>query len=347
MKLASVHRPFLLQNCTNCHTAHGTGKTRKKSKLKDPLGRLCLSCHQKIAQKTNAVASHFPVKQGGCLECHNPHASKYVRLLKRPVPTVCQVCHRQVRERLARRVHFPFEKGHCLDCHDPHGSNYKGMTREALKDLCIICHKKIATELTRVFVHLPVRESCTACHGPHAEDWPPLLKLEQTSLCYSCHSRIRSDFILASRHPVPDRLSCTSCHFAHASEFPRLVVRAGNDLCFSCHSLTALNFPNSAHKRISRTAAPGACVNCHRPHGSEFSPLLAQESVSLCASCHPSYAQQGVSHPVGSSYADAQRGTYLMCTSTCHDPHGTVNFAMLRIVPDGLCLTCHPTDTLP
>lgn len=347
MKLTSVHKPFFQQHCTDCHTTHGSGKIRKKSKLKDPLRRLCLSCHQKIAQKTNGVVSHFPVKQGRCLDCHNPHASKYVRLLKRPVPTTCEVCHRQVRARQARQPHFPFEKGRCLDCHDAHGSNYEGMTLLAQKDLCILCHKKLAGELARAFVHSPVQGSCTSCHGPHGEDWPSLLKLEPTSLCYSCHSGIQADFSLASRHPVPDKLSCTGCHFAHASDFSKLVVRGGNDLCYGCHSFIVANFPNTPHNRISRSASPGACVNCHRPHGSEFLPLLTQESVSLCASCHPPYALPVVSHPVGSSYADVHRGGALTCSSTCHDPHGTTHFAMLRIIPDGLCLTCHPTDTLP
>jgi predicted CXXCH cytochrome family protein len=53
-------------------------------------------------------------------------------------------------------------------------------------------------------------------------------------------------------------------------------------------------------------------------------------------------------HPTSAASWDFVAGKPLSCTSTCHDPHGTPNYRMLRVEynsngkgSDYLCLLCH------
>lgn len=103
-----VHPPYQSQSCTACHEFGGP------EGLTAPLAELCSQCHERI--DIGSVV-HWPVKQGRCSLCHDPHQSPNPRLLRRPATTLCLSCHNG-----SQLSHGP-EMGACLDCHQPHSSN--------------------------------------------------------------------------------------------------------------------------------------------------------------------------------------------------------------------------------
>lgn len=103
-----VHPPYQSQSCSACHEFGGP------EGLTAPLAELCFLCHERIDMGS---VVHWPVKQGRCTLCHDPHQSPNPRLLRRPATTLCLSCHN------ANQLAHGAEMGACLDCHQPHSSN--------------------------------------------------------------------------------------------------------------------------------------------------------------------------------------------------------------------------------
>ncbi|MGK5090294.1 cytochrome c3 family protein [Bdellovibrionota bacterium FG-2] len=74
------------RSCLNCHVPHSSSTPT----LLTAQGGNCLSCHDKeMGQAPNMAKvigdlplSHKPVKEGKCVACHTPHASRFLPLLK-------------------------------------------------------------------------------------------------------------------------------------------------------------------------------------------------------------------------------------------------------------------------
>ncbi|MBI4744638.1 MAG: cytochrome c3 family protein [Actinobacteria bacterium] len=118
-----------------------------------------------------------------------------------------------------------------------------------------------------------------------------------------------------------------------------------NDECLSCHGEMKELFEKSAHNSSRGNAGEGLCLNCHTPHKNNSKSELTKDPILLCKDCH----KQGdprFNHPVGKLITDENKESELTCTSSCHNPHGSVNYAMLRDVPDGLCIDCHQSGEL-
>jgi predicted CXXCH cytochrome family protein len=77
--------------CASCHSALDAAKVPHKTTNKIAKGLssaqpdLCYGCHDKTAFGKKTV--HAAVGMG-CTECHNPHSSKNVKLLRAARPTV-------------------------------------------------------------------------------------------------------------------------------------------------------------------------------------------------------------------------------------------------------------------
>jgi predicted CXXCH cytochrome family protein len=337
------------------------------SKLLVPEPALCFTCHRSVSQASTKRYQHPPFKRGDCSHsCHRPHASMTKRLLIEPIPALCLRCHKA---KLAKDYgladqHKPFKAGQCVLCHQPHASDFKKILVKRQRDLCFGCHPQIA-----VLAGLPVQHSpfingeCTGCHRPHASTPKFLLNSPEPPLCYSCHAAIKNDFLRPSHHPVgTPLLNCSSCHQPHAALYRRLLIARDNALCYTCHGGKQLHFEASAHRKLSLLAAPGLCINCHTPHGSDWKPLLVKDKMALCLTCHPTkISRQDLvatmggpvsrrfvhhEHPVGYRWRDRHAGGPLTCVSSCHDPHGTGRPWMVKRMPDGLCLECHPLVSL-
>lgn len=340
----------------------------KHSRLTSPQPTLCFICHRSIALLTSKKYQHNPFKMGKCTAtCHRPHASSYPRLLVLPTKQLCSLCHRMTAERALPDQHPPFKNFDCATCHQPHASDYKGILVKQQKALCFSCHPTIARLVSLPVQHSPfMNGDCTGCHKPHSSTPRRLLIESEPALCYRCHPAIRNDFLKPSHHPVgTPLLNCSDCHTPHAGQFKWLLVARDNNLCYTCHGNKQFCYVRSAHNRVVLYGgAPGLCINCHTPHGSVWKPLLIKSEQATCLQCHPTKISRWDlihaarpkrgsggfnhnNHPVFDGWRDPLTRTQLTCDSSCHDPHGTCKRAMLRRLPDGLCLSCHVASKLP
>jgi DmsE family decaheme c-type cytochrome len=104
--------------------------------------------------------------------------------------------------------------------------------------------------------------------------------------------------------------------------------------CLGCHDgARRIHWAGSLHERHGVT-----CVSCHLPHrdGQGPSLLKAATETETCSACHAGIRSRTLRtsrHPV--------RDGAMSCSS-CHDPHGTANDAMLaRPTAAESCLECH------
>lgn len=316
-----------------------------------PPGRAepCLRCHAG-AEFRRAVA-HGPLsRRKGCERCHRPHASRYAKLLVRPVPTLCHRCHPETQRRLRRRAfaHPPAAEGKCLTCHEPHSSTTKGLLRQRASALCGGCHRETQRRPARV--HPPFAQGrCVACHDPHASDDHRLLAADVPALCLRCHrGRLPAR---AHRGVPPRRLPCLSCHAPHGSARAHLVRDRlhppfarrqcsrchagpqGTATCLQCHPQVSAGFYTTHHHLLG---GDNPCTRCHSPHASEGKGLLLDELGKLCQRCHPD------------AYRRRRQSAYVhpnweRCTD-CHLPHGSDNPSLLKGDGVSACTGCHPTQ---
>ena len=119
-----------------------------------------------------------------------------------------------------------------------------------------------------------------------------------------------------------------------ASAEPAAATPAKSGPCLECHdNARRVHWTGSRHERHGVT-----CTSCHLPHegGEGPAPLKAGGESATCLGCHAAIRSRTLRtsrHPV--------RDGALACSS-CHDPHGTANDAMLaRPTASEACLQCH------
>jgi DmsE family decaheme c-type cytochrome len=222
---------------------------------------------------------------------------------------------------------------------------------------------------------------CEACHGPGSAHVGtagkgPIVRLKDAdpaqleSVCGKCHSPGNS-----SPAPGPaidpaawkltahagQATSCLTCHRLHGSA-PHALTGAADKLCLTCHSqLIDSSSPEATHAPVRE----GQCTLCHDPHGGQPPSSVRPDLSAQCQACHvPGTAPMTAAHkgyPVAGS--DCAR---------CHDPHSSdrahgylrkvahAPFAQgncqvchdkapsltLHQAAPGLCLTCHPQQSI-
>jgi len=321
------------------------------SKLRAAPNKLCVNkCHaRQVAVEENKKYKMPPFAKKQCLSCHQAHPSDTEFLLNAPVKTVCLSCHPKITVFYkASNLHPPFKVGSCNSCHRGHASNVKKLLRRRPPLLCFGCHPSVA-KLSKLPVKMEPFEKgeCPKCHNPHGSNNRKLLQAEVPALCFNCHKKIAA----LRKKPVqmpPFRLGlCLSCHRPHASENAKLLQASleKNEICYLCHEDVKANYLSIGHNRVvsffSRyqpEGGIGSCLNCHEPHGSDYSGLIQDEQISLCLSCHG--PRRYFAHPVGLKWEDPWHGNYLRCAS-CHNPMGSGIVRLKRKDLDGLCLSCH------
>ena len=184
-------------NCPECHQDHASGDY-----IHPAVNIGCISCHKvenrddesyvsipskestdcRECHTTEAVNhQHFPYAAGMCTRCHDPHVSRFPRLLRTKVNDLCLDCHLQNTKGASRYVptielsedhhvghpyarhpisgaQDPITGGEmsCLSCHLPHGGNKlhqlkmgSEIPEDALnqnvetRDMCEKCHMKL------------------------------------------------------------------------------------------------------------------------------------------------------------------------------------------------------------
>lgn len=235
---------------------------------------------------------HGPVGAGVCISCHNPHGSFRENQLARDDRDMCMICHEAKREEFSKKVvHAPVEEG-CSTCHDPHQSPVKFQLKAAkgksVSALCFKCHD--ANLFTKKFQHGPVGAGdCIACHNAHAADVEKLLIASKAegALCFQCHADRRDSFNLKQVH-APVKEDCGQCHDPHSSDFKMQLIAPQNVLCKDCHAKKSPElFKEIAGAKFKhKPVDEGNCAGCHRPHSSNYKPLLADTMEKLCFQCH-------------------------------------------------------------
>ncbi|MFQ5510695.1 MAG: cytochrome c3 family protein [Candidatus Krumholzibacteriia bacterium] len=133
-----MHSPYEDRECDNCHNLPGraqraSGRAGMPSLNPGAEGsgwlvmapeRLCFECHDdKTAEyaEENKLIIHSPVEEGECLQCHEPHRSRYEHLLRaQRVRTLCFECHEEAIPE-GEGDHPELEdEDRCTDCHNPH-----------------------------------------------------------------------------------------------------------------------------------------------------------------------------------------------------------------------------------
>lgn len=137
-----LHPPYEDDACDECHAVSASASFRPEfraqppsddyssaspSRLLFPREKICYECHDDMTPEELAPDGetiHGPVEDGECLECHDPHQSRYPKMLRLgdPFEKLCFQCHDP--EDIEGEPHDALEGEDrvCIRCHDPHVS---------------------------------------------------------------------------------------------------------------------------------------------------------------------------------------------------------------------------------
>ncbi len=192
--------------------------------------------------------------------------------------------------------------------------------------------------------------SCSAL-APHAVVEPlqiPGAHFVGNQVCFQCHTQITRAFpaspharMVSENADAPGGTSCEACHgpgskHVEAGGGARFIINPGRepDACFRCHLPVRAEFQLPVHHPV--VEGHMNCVQCHDPHGGDiFKPtgsgLAMARMNESCSDCHREQTRPFVfEHPA------LREGC-----ATCHNPHGSINRALLTQADDNLCFRCH------
>jgi predicted CXXCH cytochrome family protein len=364
LKGSTVHP--IAEACDGCHESVETPhpqKGKKTFKLTQEPPDLCYTCHEKFGDKS---VVHFPVQNGMCTTCHNPHSSDQPKLLVQPMKDVCGACHADHLD--FKFMHGPVSAGDCTACHTPHESDNKALLLKEGQELCVGCHVDMPEVLKKKHVHPALAAGCTSCHNPHGSAFPKLLADEGEQVCFTCHPQIAEKVNDSPvMHPaVKMEKGCIACHSPHASDNEKMLQSPVKDLCITCHDGV---IPKNATV-FHGTNNDGKCTRCHDPHGAKYENLLVGEFPSetyvpytdneygLCFGCHKRDLLEYPETSFATNFRNGERNLHYLHVNNkqkgrscrlCHVVHGSPNPKLIAdTVPFGkwnLPLRFVKTDT--
>ena len=237
-------------DCTACHLQVGDAATHKFS---FPVSKeeLCLKCHQLPAE----AHTHAPVKDGKCMECHDPHGSENKAELRGdPNRDLCVRCHDSKFKNKAF-VHGPVAVGACTTCHKPHSSDVPKLLQADANTLCKTCHTDTGKPEEGLHIHKALDQGCVNCHDPHASDHKFQLRETAPKLCLQCHKDKFEQMTAGAavvHGAVTQEGGCTTCHEPHASKLSGLQRTGQPGTCLKCHDKP---LKNDAGKPLTNMAA--------------------------------------------------------------------------------------------
>jgi len=264
-----VHAPARVGACETCHDPHGSPNALQ---LVAAGSRLCLRCHEDVAENMASHRHLHRVMSDDCSECHRSHVGEDPFLLKGTAPDLCLDCH----EELAARIeHAPLrhkaldDETSCMYCHDAHASDMAGQLVKSPIELCLSCHDRELVGEERVLRdmnaflaanpvhHGPIRNGdCSACHDSHASSLPHLLPKEYSetyyaafdvaeySLCFTCHEPA---MVLEeeSETVTEFRDGKKNLHFVHVNRAEK------GRTCRACHDVHASKRPKHVRDTVA------------------------------------------------------------------------------------------------
>ncbi|MBU4151579.1 MAG: cytochrome c3 family protein, partial [Proteobacteria bacterium] len=353
----SKHGPFADRSCIECHNPHGTPFKKFTSKDRSAL---CFTCHSESeGMASSGKVVHFPIKQGECTLCHDPHQSNAAYHLKfDSIVELCTSCHSKSMVKY-KYMHDPFESGDCNACHSPHISDFKRLLTAEGSALCLNCHEEREDEFKRKYVHEPVKKDCSLCHDPHGSDAENHLitpkdkngnyiKYDQPlkESCLMCHRKLHPevskqiDKSSIPHKPVAEG-KCTICHTPHSTNFKKQLNTSMQDACFGCHKELKKLIKSSKYQH--GPVRTDDCAQCHQVHGSEHKELLRANFTAnysedfdakhyeLCFNCHNSRVitdskniETGFRNGASNlHYVHVHREKDGRTCMTCHDIHAS------------------------
>ncbi|MFQ5717970.1 MAG: cytochrome c3 family protein [Acidobacteriota bacterium] len=184
----SRHDPVAEAMCTACHSPHSSQRDHLLLGQGAVANDVCLECHVEVAEEIERPVVHGGVQSFGCIACHEPHASRFARLLRGEDNDLCLECH--ARAPGSRRID---DEGRVLLFG---GRPVDAATFEALPKLAL-GGSRAGHPVAKHPVHAehdPLRPErsfgCTSCHAPHASLRKGLLAGEaKGSFCVQCHRK--------------------------------------------------------------------------------------------------------------------------------------------------------------
>jgi predicted CXXCH cytochrome family protein len=346
-------------NCVKCHGPHGTGNS---SMVQDSLGgpglerdAICRACHSGNGGSVYNVMGSGPgsygpdfsaasvhnfglsVAIGGhtvdltCEGCHDPHNTKNARLLQdrvvfsgfstvavQPVSAAvqpqgpitsytggwsnyCAICHTSMKETGGQS---PYRR-HPVDLSP--GTFYPHTTAFNMG--------KLPLDSGQV--------SCITCHYTHGSPKPSLLRFKdavtpENRMCLQCHENDK--FLQGGQGShggfVQNQGRCSDCHNMHTKANKKLLNEATESvLCYQCHGGSGLSK-----------------YNVWKPYTTLDNPFSLQGTGGTFGAY--SELQGGTAHSMHdineeSTQAPGGVTTQHRC-GTCHNPHGSKNYRILR-----------------
>jgi predicted CXXCH cytochrome family protein len=263
---------------------------------------VCVTCHRKEVESF-FLTPH--AKDYRCDICHGD-ASRHLKeeekrgnivnpayLNIKRGNNICIGCHemieKDVRDKLRAKANLHYYL-RCFECHIVHlDSQVQELTlfRIDLSTECARCHNRQAEDFYDSS-HGLAEINCFDCHKLHqlktiSEDIE-----EQIERCLFCHPDQELEFKYPYTHPLRERqIKCSDCHNPHSNRFDKMLKREQEDICSDCHADIAIEA--GRHPKSRNTNHPFktvGCLDCHKPHGSNFDRLLKHNIESICKTCH-------------------------------------------------------------
>jgi predicted CXXCH cytochrome family protein len=143
-----IHSPYEDRDCEACHESSGSisfarggeaeidpdaYRDRSGARLAFPRDEICFECHDDMTAESLAEEGeyiHPPAEEGECLECHDPHQSRFVALLRgrESAHDVCFECHDED-DWAESEPHEDLgeDERTCWDCHEAHVSDEEAL----------------------------------------------------------------------------------------------------------------------------------------------------------------------------------------------------------------------------
>lgn len=245
------------QDCSECHTQHGTDEGQFLT---------CLECHDGHSEE---------MTYQDCLSCHNPHQPTAYQWQGDPSANLCRACHSETVDMVINQGASHATELSCIECHQSHPPQ-----TESVIPACAECHQADDSDHFKL-------DDCASCHNPHA---PLDIDLSAVSpikpVCVSCHAKPGKQL---DQHPsAHTEMDCNECHQQHGEALECLECHSGhsddmsyND-CLNCHQPhqpLQLQFGNSGVKQQ-------LCGSCHRVQLTQLSNNTSLHAGLECIVCH-------------------------------------------------------------